>query len=47
MVKTECEDPGEYVGGAIEFWDLAMDVLARLPNYSDSDVSTSPHDRAR
>lgn len=41
VVKTECDDPGRYVDGALDFWDRI-----KLANSSD-EVSTSPRDSVR
>lgn len=38
VVKTECDDPGHYVDGALDFWDGI-----KLGN-SSAKVSTSPRD---
>lgn len=40
VVKTECEDPGEYVEGALDFWDYVQQRKT-LGNAGD-EVSTPP-----
>lgn len=46
LVTLECEDPEEYVGGAIEFWESESRLtLTSLLNDSDHEVSASAPDR--